>query len=79
MRDGRRFAVVVKRPETEEYHGSKPTAEDERAKDRSAYEAESMVWVSVAVGSHVYVLDERRAFVGHGGCGLFIACQKLHE
>lgn len=37
-----------------------------------------MVWVPVAVGSDVYALDEWRAFVGHGGDGLLIACGKLH-
>jgi hypothetical protein len=37
-----------------------------------------VVRVSVAVGSDVYVLDERRAFVGHAGDGLLIACGKLH-
>jgi hypothetical protein len=37
-----------------------------------------MVWIPVAVGAHIYMLDERRSFVGHGANRLLIACEKLH-
>jgi hypothetical protein len=38
-----------------------------------------MMRVPVAVGADVDMLNQRRAFVGHGDDGLFIACEKLHE
>jgi hypothetical protein len=73
-----RFGVVVERSEAEEQDGNQASDEDYATEECGAYEAQSMVWVAVAVGPDVYVLDERRAFVGHAGDGLLISCEKLH-
>lgn len=75
--DGRRVGVELTLGAEQDDRDDAPDERD-GAEDACTYEARPMVRVPVAMRADVYVLDEGRAFVGHGVAALLIACVEQH-
>lgn len=70
--------IVARGSSAETEDGEDATQKYRGTQERGAEKAESVMRVTVAVGSYVDALDERGLFVCHADDGIFMARSKNH-